>query len=287
MTVEFDLRKTSTLPLLRQFPYLYRYAAANAVNDVAFDAKARLKFHAKRAFRNPKPFTYNAALVYSKAKIDNLQAKVGLKDRGEVPKAGTSPDIYLRRQIIGGERNHKRFEKALLRRFPQFGRGTFFMPATQNKSFLDNYGQLRGGVVTQMLSQLQAFPEQGYRANIKNPDKALYFPVFHKGDYGMLPPGIYKRDALGSENFEAVVFAVRNAPRYRKRYYYHETVEKAARITFGPAFSRRLQKMAAKRVTEFNLSGERIIRRHQRAGAISKLKSNPKTFGVGSVLTLG
>jgi len=202
MTVEFDLRKTSTLPLLRQFPYLYRYAAANAVNDVAFDAKARLKFHAKRAFRNPKPFTYNAALVYSKAKIDNLQAKVGLKDRGEVPKAGTSPDIYLRRQIIGGERNHKRFEKALLRRFPQFGRGTFFMPATQNRSFLDNYGQLRGGVVTQMLSQLQAFPEQGYRANIRTQIRPFISQYSTKGITGCFPLGFTKETPWGARTLK-------------------------------------------------------------------------------------
>ena len=286
MTVEFDLRRTSTLPLLQKYPYLYRYAAANAVNDVAFDSKARLNEHAKRVFMNPRPFTTKAGIVSYKAKIDTLQAKIGLKDRDDTPKAGTSPAVYLRRQILGGERAHKRFESALIRRFPQFGKGTFFVPARQNKDFLDQYGDLRGGVVTQMLSQLQAFPEQGYRANIKDKNKALYFPVFHKGDYGLLPPGIYKRDALGSENFQAVVFATRKAPRYRKRYYYHETVAKSARITFGPSFSRRLQKMAAKQTKEFNLTGDKIIRSYQRPGAIARLKSTPKSFGVGAFLTL-
>jgi hypothetical protein len=204
----------------------------------------------------------------------------------EVPKAGTAPDIYLRRQIIGGERQHKRFERALIRRFPQFGLNTFFVPARQNTSFLDNYGQLRGGIVTQMLSQLQAFPEQGYRANIKNPDKALYFPVFHKGDYGMLPPGIYKRDALGSENFEAVVFAVRQAPRYSKRYYYFETVEKAARITFGPSFSRRFQRMAAKQVREFNLTNQAVLRRRQVGKRITDIQASPSSFTPGASLAL-
>lgn len=286
MAIAFDISKTSTLPLVRKFPHLFRYAASVAINDVAFDAKRRLAGHAKKVFKNPKPFTINAGLVYRKATKDNLEAMIGLKDRMELPKAGTAPDVYLRRQIIGGERQHKRFERALLRRFPQFGRGTFFVPARQNKNFLDNYGQLRGGIVTQMLSQLQAFPEQGYRSNIKNPDKALYFPVFHKGDYGMLPPGIYKRDALGSENFEAVVFATRKAPRYRKRYYYFETVEKAIRITFGPSFSKRFSRMAAKQVREFNLTNQAVLRRHQVAGKIRKIQSSASSFRPGASLVL-
>lgn len=286
MGVEFDISKTSTLPLIQKFPHLFRYAASVAVNDVAFDAKKRLASHAKKVFRNPRPFTTNAGLVYTKATKDNLQAKFGLKDKMELPKAGTAPDIYLRRQIIGGERNHKKFEKALIITFPQFGKGTFFIPARQNNKFLDNYGQLRGGVVTQMLSHLGAFPQQGYRANIKNPDKSLYFPVFHKGDYGMLPPGIYKRDAVGSENFEAVVFAVRNPPRYTKRFYYFETVKKAASITFGPSFSRRFQRMAAKQTREFNLTNDAVLRRHQVAGKIRGIQSSATSFRPGASLLL-
>lgn len=260
MAVEFNIGHTSTRELVQQFPYLFRYAASVAINDVAFDARRRLNAHASKVFSNPRALTRNAAEVVSKSKIETLSAKVGLRD--QVAK-GNAPALYLRPQIYGGHRNQKRFEKALIRRFPAFGRGTFFVPATQNTEFLDSTGDLRGGVVTKMLSHLQAFGEQGYKGNIKNPKRALYFPVIHRGDYGMLAPGIYKRDAIGSENFKAVVYAVRKEPRYRKRFYYFETVEKAARMTFGPSFTRRFQRMAAKKVQEFNMSGQNIVRRTQ------------------------
>ena len=259
MAIEFMIASNHIRELIQKYPYLVTYAASTAINDSAFASKRALDAHAKRVFRNPRPITQRAGYVYRKSKPDTLESMIGFKDRGELPKAGTTPDIYIRRQIIGGERQHKRFETALIRRFPQFGKNTFFIPATQNTSILDQYGQIRGGVVTQMLSQLSAFQEQGYRANIKNPAKALYFPVFHKGDYGMLPPGIYKRDALGSENFEAIVFAIKGAPRYRKRFYYYETVEKAVRRTFPMSFNNRFRKMAQKQVRTFNLTGPKII----------------------------
>lgn len=251
MTVEFNISATSTKPLIEKFPYLFRYATSSALNDTAFDAKKRLAEHAKRVFKTPRNVTINAGFVFNRASVDKLQARFGLKDF--LPK-GTAPDVYLRPQIYGGGRGQKRFEKAIIRKFPSFGRSTYFVPATQNTEFLDRTGDLRGSVVTQMLSHLQAFGEQGYKGNIKNPKRALYFPVIHRGDYGMLAPGIYKRDAIGSENFKAVVYAVKREPQYRKRFYYFETVEKAARMTFPISFTRRFQSMALKRIREYNLA---------------------------------
>ena len=259
--VQFNISATSTKPLIEKFPYLFRYAASSALNDTAFDAKKRLAEHAKRVFKTPRNVTINAGFVFDRASAENLRARFGLKDF--LPK-GTAPDVYLRPQIYGGTRAQKRFEKTIIRKFPSFGKTTYFVPATQNKEFLDKTGDLRGSVVTQMLSHLQAFGEQGYKGNIKNPKRALYFPVIHRGDYGMLAPGIYKRDAIGSENFKAVVYAVKRQPQYRKRFFYFETVEKAARMTFPVSFSRRFQAMARKRIREYNLvsgtSSSRIVR---------------------------
>lgn len=266
--VEFNISSTSTKHLIEQYPYLIRYAASVAVNDVAFDAKRRIDRHAARVFNNPRPLTRRAGEVVFKSTPKTLKAMFGLLD--QVSK-GTPPEKYLYPQIYGGSRGHKRFEKAILRKFPAFGRNTFFMPAQQNTQFLDNYGDLRGSVVTQMLSHLQAFGEQGYKGNIKNPKRALYFPVIHRGDYGMLPPGIYKRDAIGSENFEAVVFAVRREPRYRKRFYYFETVEKAARMTFPTSFTRRFSNMAKKRVRQYNLTSQKIATRRQNVSRMQSL----------------
>ena len=280
MAVEFNIGHTSTKDLVRQFPYLFRYAASVAINDVAFDARKRLNAHAARVFNNPVALTRNSAEVVRKSTKETLSAMVGLRD--QVAK-GTAPDVYLRPQIHGGSRNQKRFEKALIRTFPGFGRGAFFVPAMQNTEFLDSSGDLKGGVVTKMLSHLSAFGEQGYKGNIKNPKRALFFPVIHRGDYGMLAPGIYKRDAVGSENFKAVVYAVRREPRYRKRFYYFETVEKSARMTFGPSFTRRFQNMAAKKVKEFNLTNQRIVRRGQLSSVRRQaVSSNQRVMNIRS-----
>lgn len=249
MAIEFNISATSTKPLILEYPFLFRYAASSAINDTAFDARKRLGQHAKRVFKNPRPLTLNPGEVVSKSTAKTLRAMVGLRD--QVSK-GTAPDTYLAPQVHGGGRVQKRFERALINKFPQFGRSTYFVPALQNKEFLDAYGQLKGSKVVQMLSHLQAFGEQGYKANIKNPKRSLFFPVFTLGDYGMLPPGVYKRDAIGSENFEAVLFAVRKQPQYRKRFRYFETVAKSVRMVFPVSFSKRFQSMSLKQVRKFN-----------------------------------
>lgn len=263
MAVSFNISGFSVKPLIQKYPHLIRYAAANALNDVGFDAKARLAQHAKRVFNNPKPLTVNAGLVYRKATPKNLDLLFGLKDKTEVPK-GNPPDMYLYNQIYGGNRTHKKVEMALIyaRKMPP---NTFFIPI--NKGVMDQYGQMKGGEVTRMLSQLSAFQESGFRANIKNPNNSRYFTVQHRGDRGMLPPGVFRymtHDRSSDGMVELIGLFVSRRPFYRKRYYYFETVEKALRMTFPITFNRRFQSMAAKRNREFNLmtgssSSRRII----------------------------
>ncbi len=260
MTIEFNIGHTSTAPLIREMPFMFRYAASAALNDTAFDVRVRWREQMKRVFNNPRPYAFNSGKVMRKANKNSLEVLVGLEDSGG---KGNAPDRFLAPQIYGGGRSQKRFEKALVRKFKSFGANTYFVPAIQNKEFLDRYGDLRGSVVAQMLQHLQAFGEQGYKGNIKNPKRALYFPVIHRGDYGMLHPGIYKRDAVGSENFKAVVYAVRTQPQYRKRFRYFEAVRKSIRIKFMPSFSRVFQRRAAKQVREFNMTSGQITRRGQ------------------------
>ena len=282
MAVEFNISKTSTAPLVKKFPFLFRYAVSSALNDTAFQVRKRWGEQMRRVFDKPRPYTSNSGRVMRRATKDNLSVLVGLEDTA---KGGTAPDKYLAPQIYGGPRAHKRFEKAILNKFPQFGRNVFFVPARGNNSILDSKGDLRSRFVTTMLSHLQAFGEQGYKANIKNPKKSLYFPIFRKGDFANLPPGIYKRDSVGSKNFEAVLIAVRQ-PQYRKRFYYFESSEKTIKQTFGPSFSRRFQRMAAKQVKEYNLTNEAILRRGQVAGRIRKIQASPDAFRPGSSLVL-
>ena len=278
MTIEFNIGHTSTAPLIREMPFMFRYAASAALNDTAFDVRARWKEQMKRVFNNPRPYAFNSGRVMRKANKNSLEVLVGLEDSGG---KGTAPDKFLAPQIYGGGRSQKRFEKAILRKFPRFGADTYFVPAKNNRSILDKYGDLRGGFVTRMLSHLSAFGEQGYKSNIKDPKKSLFFPIYQKGDFGNLPPGIYKRDSIGSQNFEAVLIAVRR-PQYRKRFHYFEAVRKSIRVKFMPSFSRVFQRRAAKQVREFNMTSGQITRSRQRPARIRALQASPSSFRPGA-----
>ena len=282
MAIEFNIASTSTASLIREFPYMFNYAVSAALNDTAFDVRVRWREQMKRVFNSPRPYTFNSGRVMRKATKENLSVLIGLEDTAG---KGTAPDKYLAPQVYGGPRPQKRFEKAILRKFPRFGSNVFFVPARNNAAILDKNGDLRGGFVTQMLSHLQAFGEQGYKANIKNPKRALYFPIYRKGDFGTLPPGIYKRDAIGSKTFEAVLIAV-SQPQYQKRFRYFEAVDKSIRLKFMPRFSSVFQRRAAKMVREFNLSGQQITRRRQIPSSIRSLQSPPTSFRPGASLVL-
>lgn len=263
MAVTFNIGHMSTAPLMQQYPSYFRSIASHAINDVAFQARRDLGTHASKVFKSPRNLTRNPAEVLKpKSTPETLQVRIGLRD--QVAK-GTAPDVYLRPQIYGGPRNHKRFEKALLNRIPEFGYHTFFVPASQNKEFLDPAGMVKGSVIVQMLSHLQAFGEQGYKANIKNPNRALYFAVpYRSKEFGMLHPGIYKRDSIGSDFFKAVVYAIKTQPRYKKRFFYFERVEKSAKQVFPMSFARRFQRIGRQKAKTFNLTGQRLQTRLQR-----------------------
>lgn len=75
---------------------------------------------------------------------------------------GIAAQKFLRAEIMGGERNDKRSEKALQARglLPS---GDQVVPG--NSQLLDQYGNLRAGLVTQALSGVGAMREAGYTAN--------------------------------------------------------------------------------------------------------------------------
>jgi len=255
MDVEIKISAISTVPLIREFSSYFKSIVAHSMNDSAFESMRALNRQTVRVFKNPRDLTRRAGEVVSRATSKNPRTMIGLRD--QVSK-GTAPDVYLRNQIYGGLRYPKRFEKALLQRYPQFGYGTYFVPAKDGKQFLDSRGQLKGSVVTQMLAHLQAFGEQGYKANIANPKKSLYFPIFKLGDFGPLPPGIYKRDAIGSPNFQLVVLAIRKTPQYTKRFYYFETVEKTVRKTFTTSFATRFQRVSRRASKKFDEEAKKV-----------------------------
>lgn len=176
------------------------FAAALALTRTAQAVKAGLESEIDRVFDRPTRWTRGALFLQS-AKKNRLEAKVWIKD-GWGWKT-TAPERWLRPQIYGGQREMKRFERALVARgiMPA---GMYAIPASGAQ--LDAHGNMSRGQIVQIMSYFGAFGEQGYRANMTDKRKAnlakarggknaragmAYFAL--QKPHGGLKPGVYQR----------------------------------------------------------------------------------------------
>lgn len=156
----------------RQVPF----ATSRAINETAkIIAKDGNKLVAS-VFERPLPRTASAVKVFQGATKERLSAVVNVYDgqRGFAPddpralsagKGSVFPNRYLSAQIEGGRRANKRFENALIKAgvMPQGMQAVF----AKRSGYLDQYGNLSGARINQILSWFKAFPEgQGYRSNM-------------------------------------------------------------------------------------------------------------------------
>ena len=87
------------------------YAAAAALTRTAHIARAQtVPEEMRRVFNDPRPYTLNALFV-TPAKKDDLVARIAVKNQVG---AGVKQEHYLLPNVEGGQRNAKRFERALL-----------------------------------------------------------------------------------------------------------------------------------------------------------------------------
>lgn len=155
----------------RQVPF----ATSRAINETAkIIAKDGNKLVAS-VFERPLPRTASAVKVFQGATKERLSAVVNVYDgqRGFAPddpralsagKGSVFPNRYLSAQIEGGRRANKRFENALIKAgvMPQGMQAVF----AKRSGYLDQYGNLSGARINQILSWFKAFPEVGFRANM-------------------------------------------------------------------------------------------------------------------------
>lgn len=144
----------------RQFPF----AASKAINATTTLAVAAMKQEMQRVFDRPTPWTLSSIGRTTSTK-ERLFADVFVKDEGYktiVPKKA------LGHQFSGGERAFKKFEGALLR-IGLMAQGEVAVPGAGAQ--LDAYGNISRGQIVQILAYMQAFSEQGYRANMNDKGK--------------------------------------------------------------------------------------------------------------------
>lgn len=141
-------------------------AYAKALNDTGFEIRRAMQQEMRAVFDNPTDYILRSPRVRM-AKPDKLSVTIEPAYMGG---KGIDPQKILNAQTWGGRRNDKRSEVALRRAgilpvgyqtaIPDEARGGPY-PGSD-----DGRGNLRGAFLVQLISYLQAFGEQGYKANM-------------------------------------------------------------------------------------------------------------------------
>ncbi|MBB2157211.1 hypothetical protein HLH33_12970 [Gluconacetobacter diazotrophicus] len=202
-----------------------RTATAYALNMLAANGKRAVVDQMKEVFDHPNPFTLNGFFVRL-ATADTLSAWVASKDYAP---NGTPAIRYLGPQIHGGQRDMKRSEKALA----ALSGGQYWVPGPGAP--LDQYGNLRPGEMTRILSRLglmhdaasnltdrtaRRLAKQGKAAKGQ---RSEYFVARERGNGR--PKGIYK--LVGPGKVTAILLFTPRAPTYRVRLPVDQIVQQA------------------------------------------------------------
>jgi hypothetical protein len=229
-----------------------RYAAMKAINETAKEVQTGIKAEMRRVFDRPTPYIINAIRITSWAKRDKLEAVIEPKYMGG---KGVEPTKVLRAEIFGGPRRLKKSELAL-QRVGILPRGMVTVPGQQCP--LDQFGNVKGSFIVQLLSYFQAFGEQGYKANMTARRKASlakrglnangfrmiggveYFVSYGKlrgGRGAHLHPGIWARSGTHGAVVKPILMFVRQAS-YKPRLDFFRLSDKIVNKAFPRHFER-------------------------------------------------
>lgn len=191
-------------------------AAVAAAEKTGRYVHAALRSEMQEVFDRPTRWALRG-LRYQRPTASRPVVRIWLEEFGG---KGIPAADFLAAEIEGGPRKHKRFEKALIAKGLMLA-GQYAVPGAQAP--LDAYGNVPGSFIVRMLSDLQAFGEQGYRANRRGKRrKTNYFFVPPKGS--SLKPGVYWHMPGG---LLGVVFIFVSQTAYAKRYDFYGIGQRA------------------------------------------------------------
>lgn len=187
--LQFDMRsnvsRTRALLSELQLKHLPR-AALRATERTGRYIYGALRSEVGEVFDRPTRWAIQGVQI-NRATMNRPQLRIWLE---EFANKGIPAADFLAAEIEGGTRKLKRFEKALQAK-GLMPKGWFAVPGRQAP--LDAHGNVPGSFIVRMLSDLQAFGEQGYRANRRGKRRGArrtnYFFVPPKGSH--LKPGVY------------------------------------------------------------------------------------------------
>lgn len=145
---------------VRDLPRQIRFAAARALNEHALqDIRPALQVEMDTRFDRPTPYVKRSLWV-DLASPQKPEVKIYPRYPGG---KGNDPASVLHAEVHGGTRRAKRAERAL-QRIGVLPPGWYMVPGPAAPR--DAYGNVPGAFIVRLLSYLQAFGEQGYRANM-------------------------------------------------------------------------------------------------------------------------
>lgn len=252
---------------IRNLPKQLRFAASRAINDAAYLARTAVVTEMPRAFDRPTPFIQKSIWVGKTARPESLQAWIYPRDPGG---KAVDPADVLRAEVRGGPRKLKRSERAF-QRVGILPAGFAMVPSKQllQSDKADAYGNVKGSFVVQLLSYLQAFGEQGYKANMtakrkrtlarygksqggfKKINGVEYFVSYGKlrtrGDLGTQQPlaaGIWARSGTGGSAVKPVFLFVR-MPTYPARLHMGQIIQATVQAELPRRYATHLQSALA------------------------------------------
>jgi hypothetical protein len=245
VTIKFKLPNLTALvdQAVRQVPF----AQSTAINQTARDVQAALVEELPRVFDRPTPYIRNSIRITTWARKGTPIAVIEPKYPGG---KGVDPQKVLEAEVFGGTRRYKRAEVAL-QRVGILPMGFYIVPGSSAP--LDEYGNVKGSFIVQLLSYFQAFSEQGYRANMTAKRKSRlakagrtaqgfrtingveYFVSYGRlrslsmasDHYSSLHPGIWARSGIHGSTVKPILLFVPNA-NYRVRYDFPALGERVA-----------------------------------------------------------
>lgn len=212
----------------RQLPFALAMAATRTAQSVHRAERSAMPIKINR----PTQTTLHS-LYLTPATKAKPEARVWFKDSWG---SGVPADRYMQPMVRGGDRRHKRFERALisqgLMRPDQY--------AIPRKDVLDSHGNVRGGQIMRILSGLGAAETRaGYMANATKSRRSR-----RKGNNRFFvakiggAEGIWERKASAFGSGVKLWFLfVDQPPTYDVRYPFFEIAEETVRETYAANFS--------------------------------------------------
>lgn len=225
-------------------------ATVQALNNTAAFVEDKAIDEIKRSFDRPTNYT-KRAMVVRRATPQRLYAEVKVKDQTQ---SGVAPVKYLDDHIYSTRRDHKPFEKLLIKYFVM-PPGMYAIPAAGAQ--IDSYGNMKPQQISAILSDLQARRDplqnatatsRRRRARSRTKRPVFYFSTYNRGvgtRTAHLAPGVYERVHTGFGSAIRPVLVFTHAPRYRHRFRFFETADQVARMRFPLEFALAMRKALA------------------------------------------